>query len=58
MVAVGAGLWLYFVRRGFIGGPKLRSVLGPARVAGRVGRGLASAAVLPVRAATRKMNGD
>ncbi|MFP5320429.1 MAG: magnesium/cobalt transporter CorA [Acidimicrobiia bacterium] len=58
MAVVGVGLWLYFVRRGFIGGPKLRSVLGPARVAGRVGRGLAAAAVLPVRVATRKLNGD
>jgi len=58
MALIAAALWLYFVRRGFIGGPKLRSLLRPARVAGRVGRGLASAAVQPVRAATRRLNGD
>ncbi len=53
MAVIAIGLWLYFVRRGFIGGPKLRQLLKPARVVGRVGRGLASAAVQPVRAATR-----
>jgi magnesium transporter len=58
MALIAIALWLYFVRRGFIGGPKLRSVLGPARAAGRVGRGLATAAALPVRVATRKLNGD
>ena len=58
MVVIGTALWLYFVRRGFIGGPKLRSLLKPARVAGRMGRGLASAAVSPVRAASRMLNGD
>jgi magnesium transporter len=58
MVAIGFGLWLYFVRRGFIGGPKLHSLTRPARAAGRVGRGLASAAVQPVRAANRRINGD
>jgi len=58
MAFIGAVLWLYFVRRGFIGGPKLRSILAPAKAAGRVGRGLASAAVLPVRVASRALNGD
>lgn len=58
MAVIAAVLWLYFVRRGFIGGPKLRQVLMPARVVGRVGRGLASAAVQPVLAATRWTAGD
>ena len=58
MVVIAIGLWLYFVRRGFIGGPKLRKLIKPARAVGRVGRGLASAAVQPVRAATRRNNGD
>ena len=49
MAAIGASLWLYFVRRGFIGGPKLRDLARPAKAAGRVGRGLASAAMLPLR---------
>ena len=53
MALIAIGLWLYFVRRGFIGGPKLRKILMPARVVGRVGRGLASAAAQPVRAAAR-----
>ena len=58
MLVIAVGLWLYFVRRGFIGGPKLRQLLKPASAVGRVGRGLASAAVQPVRAATRWTNGD
>jgi magnesium transporter len=58
MAVIGIGLWLYFVRRGFIGGPKLRDLTRPGRTAGRVGRGLASAAVVPVRAAARKLNND
>jgi magnesium transporter len=58
MAVIAVSLWLYFVRRGFIGGPKLRQMLKPARAVGRVGRGLASAAVQPVRAATRWTNGD
>ena len=57
MATIAIALWLYFVRRGFIGGPKLRKLLTPAHAVGRVGRGLASAAVQPVRAATRR-NGD
>lgn len=58
MALIAVGLWLYFVRRGFIGGPKLRKALKPARAVGRVGRGLASAAVQPVRAAARQFDGD
>lgn len=53
MATVGVGLWLYFVRRGFVGGPKLRDLARPAKAAGRVGRGLASAAALPIRVASR-----
>ncbi len=53
MVSIVLGLWVYFVRRGFIGGPKLQHLLRPAKAAGRVGRGLASAAVLPIRVAAR-----
>lgn len=34
MAALGLGLWAYFARRGFVGGPRLR------RVPGAVGRGL------------------
>lgn len=49
MAAIGSSLWVYFVRRGFIGGPKLRDLARPAKAAGRVGRGLASAAMLPLR---------
>ncbi len=49
MAVIAASLWLYFVRRGFIGGPKLRDLARPATAAGRVGRGLASAAMLPLR---------
>jgi magnesium transporter len=58
MAVIAGGLWLYFLRRGFIGGPKLRKVLMPARAVGRVGRGLASAAVAPARAATRRNDAD
>ena len=37
MAVLGAGLWLYFVRRGFIGGPKLRiSLRRPRLPAGSV----------------------
>ena len=53
MAAVGAAMWIYFVRRGFIGGPKIRDLARPAKAAGRVGRGLASAALLPIKVTTR-----
>ena len=58
MVVIGVGLWLYFVWRGFIGGPRLKQLARPARVARRAGRGLASAAVLPIRVARRSGNGN
>ncbi len=57
MAILGTGLWVYFVRRGFIGGPRLQDLARPAKAAGRVGRGLASAATLPIRAATRTGSG-
>lgn len=53
MAAVGIAMWLYFVRRGFIGGPKVRDLAGPARAAGRVGKGLATAALVPIKVTTR-----
>ena len=40
MATIVVGLWIYFVRRGFIGGPK---------VSGKVGRGLAGVARAPAR---------
>ena len=43
MAAIAIGLWLYFVRRGFIGRP------GVPRVTRRVGRGLVGVARAPVR---------
>jgi magnesium transporter len=49
MAAIGVGLWLYFVRRGFIGGPKLRTIARPAAGAVRLGKGLAWVAALPVK---------
>jgi hypothetical protein len=53
MAGIGVGMWVYFVRRGFIGGPKVRDLARPAKAAGRVGRGLASVAILPIRVTTR-----
>lgn len=52
MAVIAGGLWTYFVRRGFIDAPEHLPLRRPARVAGRVGRGLAAAASLPIRAAT------
>lgn len=43
MALLGLGLWGYFARRGFVGGPRLR------RLPRAVGLGLASLAALPVR---------
>ena len=43
MAAIAIGQWIYFSRRGFIGGPSLR------RLPSLVGRGLTSVALLPVR---------
>ena len=53
MAVVAVTMWGYFIRRGFIGGPKVRDLALPAKAAGRVGRGLASAAILPVRVTSR-----
>lgn len=53
MATIAVTMWIYFVRRGFIGGPKVRDLSRPAKAAGRVGRGLASATTLPLRATTR-----
>jgi magnesium transporter len=44
MATVALGQWLYFARRGFIGGPKLLSI--PVKL----GKGLAHLAAAPVRA--------
>lgn len=43
MAVVAAGLWLYFVRRGFVGRPRV------PRVSRRVGRGLVGVARAPAR---------
>jgi len=47
MLLVAFGMWLYFVRRGFIGGPRARDL--PKAV----GLGLAHAAATPVKATRR-----
>ncbi len=47
MGALAVSLWLYFVRRGFIGRPRMTTI---TRGTTRVGRGLASTATVPVRA--------
>ena len=46
MVVVGVGLWSYFSRRGFIGGPRL------SRVPGAVGKGLVDLVKLTTKPAT------
>ncbi len=46
MGVIGLGLWTYFSRRGFIGGPRL------SRVPGAVGRGLVDLVKLTTRPAT------
>ena len=43
MAVVAVAQWIYFSRRGFIGGPSLR------KLPGLVGRGLTNVALLPVR---------
>ena len=48
MATVGIGLWLYFARRGFIGGPKLPRV---DRVVSRGLAGFVHLTIAPVRAA-------
>lgn len=46
MATVAVGQWIYFARRGFIGGPSLRKTL---KVPTAIGRGLAHLALTPVR---------
>jgi magnesium transporter len=46
MAVVGVGLWIYFGRRGFIGGPRLRAV------PGLVGRGLVEFVKITTKPAT------
>ena len=58
MAVIAVTMWIYFVRRGFIGGPKMSDLARPAKAAGRVGRGLASAAALPLRVTTRVFTSD
>lgn len=58
MGGVAVALWVYFVRRGFIGGPRIRDLAAPAKLAGRVGRGLASAAVAPILATAQVLTGS
>ncbi len=58
MATIGASLWVYFVRRGFIGGPKLRDLARPAKAAERMGRGLASAAMVPLRVTPGRRGGS
>lgn len=49
MAGIAIGLWLYFVRRGFVGGPRLRDL--PKSV----GLSLVSIGTAPLRAMTRRM---
>lgn len=58
MAAIAGSLWIYFVRRGFIGGPKISDLARPAKAAGRVGRGLAAAATLPLRVTPVRRGGS
>ena len=53
MAVIGVGMWIYFIRRGLVGGPRIRDLAVPARAAGRVGKGLASAAILPLTVTTK-----
>jgi magnesium transporter len=58
MALVGLGLWIYFSRRGFIGGPKLNAI---PRGVGRGLAGIASLTVVPtlrLLGITRKDNGS
>jgi hypothetical protein len=51
MALLAVGLWLYFVRRGFIGGPRLRDL--PRSV----GLGLVHIGMVPLRAASSVLPG-
>ncbi len=50
MALLAIGLWLYFVRRGFVGGPKLREI--PRGV----GLGLVHLGAAPLRAVTNRLH--
>lgn len=53
MAAIGLGLWVYFARRGFVGGPKVLSMRRVGRLAGKGLGGLAHLAFLPAQAVMR-----
>ncbi len=53
MAAIGLGLWVYFTRRGFVGGPKVLSMRRVGRLAGKGLGGLAHLAFLPAQAVMR-----
>lgn len=53
MAAIGLGLWTYFARRGFVGGPKILSMRRVGRLAGKGLGGLAHLAFLPAQAVMR-----
>jgi magnesium transporter len=53
MATIGLGLWSYFARRGFVGGPKILSMRRVGRLAGKGLGGLAHIAFLPAQAVMR-----
>jgi magnesium transporter len=53
MLASGIGLWVYFSRRGFIGGPRVLSVRGVGRIAGKGIAGLIHLTLAPAQAVLR-----
>lgn len=53
MLAMGLGLWIYFSRRGFIGGPRVLSVRRVGRIAGRGLGGLIHLTLAPAQAVLR-----
>lgn len=53
MAVIGLGLWLYFSRRGFIGGPRVLSARGVGRMAGKGLGGLIHLTLAPAQALLR-----
>ncbi len=53
MIGMGIGLWIYFSRRGFIGGPRVLSVRGVGRIAGKGIGGLIHLTLAPAQAVLR-----
>ncbi|NND85435.1 MAG: magnesium transporter CorA family protein [Acidimicrobiia bacterium] len=53
MAAIGLGLWTYFARRGFVGGPKILSMRRVGRLAGKGLGGLVHLAFRPAQAVMR-----